>query len=395
MLDTQIKPSDCTPAQALRDRFAAIRSRTEALCEPLMTEDYVVQPAAFASPPKWHLAHTSWFFEEMILSQSDSYQVFHPQFSFLFNSYYQAVGPRAERGSRGLLTRPSVQEVYAYRKHVNTHMLLALEAGMSEEQLARLTIGLNHEEQHQELLLTDLKYTLSCNPINPVYAKHASLVEQDQRQQGWADLPEGLYNIGYTGDGFAFDNELGAHKVFLPGCSIRKSLVTNREFAAFIDDGGYQSPQFWLDEGWAWKQANAIEHPLYWEKLEERWTQFTLGGQLPLNPNAAVAHVNFYAASAYAAWSGHRLPTEFEWEAACNAFPWGERWEWTASAYTAYPGFRVAAGALGEYNGKFMVNQMVLRGASPATAPGHSRPTYRNFFHPQLAWQYTGIRLAK
>lgn len=395
MLEPDVTLQSAPTAQDAVSRYAAVRARSEALCKPLITEDYGVQAAEFASPPKWHLAHTSWFFEEMILSHVPGYKVFDAEFSFLFNSYYQAIGPRTPRGSRGLLSRPSVACVYAYRKHVDQHIERALNAGLTANLLERLALGLQHEEQHQELLLTDIKYALSCNPLHPVYLKHGSLVNDTLSVQRWVTLKQGLYTVGSNGkDGFTFDNEQGLHQVYLPGCRLASELVTNQEYMAFIADGGYSNPRWWLDEAWTWLQQNNAQQPLYWHKDQAGWAQFTLGGLLPLDPEAAVSHVNYYEANAFACWKGMRLPTEFEWEAACGLFNWGQRWEWTSSAYAAYPGFKVAQGALGEYNGKFMLNQMVLRGASVATSPGHSRATYRNFFHPDLGWQFTGIRLA-
>lgn len=377
------------------DRYRSVRQLTEQLCAPLKPEDYVPQGAEFASPPKWHLAHTSWFFEEMVLKHTAGYREFHPQFSFLFNSYYQAVGERAVRGQRGLMTRPTVDEVYAYRAHVDAAMQRLIEVGLTDVQQPVVELGLQHEQQHQELLLTDLKYTLSLNPIYPVYAPEGSRLDDRSQGQEWETVPEGIYTVGHDGQGFHFDNERGKHRVFLEPFKVRKGLVTNREYLAFIQDGGYQKPEYWLDEGWAHLQANGLSQPLYWEQRDGVWHQFTLDGLQPLHPEAELGHVSYYEAQAFATWKGARLLTEFEWEAAQDRFTWGTRWEWTQSAYLPYPGFAVAEGALGEYNGKFMINQMVLRGASVATAPEHSRKTYRNFFHPHYAWQYTGIRLAQ
>ncbi len=383
----------------LLNKFLEIRAFTQSLCQPLQTEDYVPQAAEFASPPKWHLAHTTWFFEEMILSKyRESYRPFHPDFSFLFNSYYQAIGERAQRNQRGLITRPTVKEVYEYREYVDKHMVLLLRelegTGQTEpEQL--VVLGLNHEQQHQELLLSDLKYNLSANPIHPVYKPQFSLVNRKNKSEGWLSMKEGLYTIGYKGNGFHFDNEQGQHQVFLSPFRISKRMVTNGEYLEFIEDGGYQNFKHWLDEGWTWAQQNHIQHPLYWIKKEQEWFHYTLGGLVPVDPDAILSHVSFYEASAYAQWRGMRLPTEFEWESAADQLDWGDCWEWTNSAYLPYPGFKIAEGAVGEYNGKFMVNQLVLRGASTATSPGHSRKTYRNFFHPQLRWQFAGIRLAQ
>lgn len=385
-----------TRHDVLLERFHRVRKQTEALCAPLHPEDYVPQAAEFVSPPKWHLAHTTWFFEEMILKRfGRNYRAFNPHFAFLFNSYYQQVGERAVRGQRGLITRPLVSEVMEYRKHVDAAVAFLFSSKASSEARMILELGINHEEQHQELLLTDLKYTLSINPMYPVYEQGGSLVEDRGEELSWVKMEEGLHPIGFSGDGFCFDNELGHHQVFLHAYEIADHLVTNGDYLEFMHEGGYERPEYWLDEGWAWKQSSQKSSPLYWEKRDGRWYQFTLAGLAPINPLSALAHVTYYEASAFAQWKGMRLPTEFEWEAASSKFNWGKRWEWTASAYQAYPGFEIAEGALGEYNGKFMVNQLVLRGASVATAQGHSRNTYRNFFHPHLSWQYTGIRLVK
>lgn len=377
-------------------RFTRVREQTAALCAPLHPEDHVPQAAEFVSPPKWHLAHTTWFFEEMILKRyGRNYREFNPHFGFLFNSYYQQVGERAVRGQRGLITRPLVSEVMEYRDHVNRAMEHLMASDIGEEVCAVVELGIAHEEQHQELLLTDLKYTLSMNPTYPVYLEGASRLEESSDNLSWISMDEGLYPIGSTGEGFSFDNERGHHQVYLPSFEIADHLVTNGDYLEFMHEGGYLRPEYWLDEGWDWKEKAGVNQPLYWEKKEGRWHQFTLGGLLPLNPLAMLGHISYYEASAFAQWKGMRLPTEFEWEAASSKLDWGKRWEWTASAYQAYPGFSIAEGALGEYNGKFMVNQLVLRGGSVATAKGHTRHTYRNFFHPNLAWQYTGIRLAR
>lgn len=380
----------------LKEQFINTRTRTESICAPLSIEDHVPQPAVFASPPKWHLAHTTWFFEEMILSvHVPGYQVFHPHFSFLFNSYYQSIGERAVRAERGLITRPSVEEVNAYRKHVNGAMTDLLSKEISSEVEQLVVLGLNHEQQHQELLLTDLKYLLSRNPIYPVYQPTSNMVADKNKTSGWLKVEEGIYGIGHDSDEFCFDNELGRHRVFLDEFKISKSLVTNGEFIDFIEDGGYEKFHFWLDEGWSWVEENNVKHPLYWVQKNGNWHYYTLAGLQPVDRNAILSHVSFYEAQAYATWKGHRLPTEFQWEAAAPKLDWGKRWEWTYSAYLPYPNFTIAEGAVGEYNGKFMINQIVLRGGSVGTAEGHSRITYRNFFHPQFQWQFTGIRLVK
>lgn len=375
--------------------FKSVRERTEQLCAPLKLEDYVPQPVAFISPPKWHLAHTTWFFEEFVLTKHvPGYSVFHPDFSYMFNSYYNTVGKRVLRAERGNMTRPSLDEVMSYRQHVNKHMEALLEGELSSALESLLHIGLNHEQQHQELLITDLKYILGHNPLFPVYDSGGSLMSGLNPEQGWVPVDEGIYDIGFSGSGFSYDNEHARHKAYIQSCRVSKSLVTNGEYLEFIADGGYERHVFWLDEGWAWLRENNIRGPLYWHQINGEWHYYTLGGLKRVEPDAVLAHVSFYEAAAYAEWRGMRLPTEAEWETAAESLPWGERWEWTNSAYLPYPGFKKPAGAVGEYNGKFMINQMVLRGASTATAPGHSRNTYRNFFHPHMQWQYSGIRLA-
>lgn len=376
--------------------YFEVRKRTEDLCAPLKTEDYVPQSADFASPPKWHLAHTTWFFEEMILKkQLSNYAIYHPDFSFLFNSYYNAVGERIERGHRGLMTRPTVEEVYDYRKYVDKHMLQLLEGNLSKEVQDLIVLGLNHEQQHQELLLTDLKYALSLNPLHPVYKEAASLVDDVATSEGWERIEAGNYEIGYNGEGFCYDLELSRHTVYLHAYEIAKSCVSNGEYMEFMASGGYENAALWLDEGYAWVKENAVSCPLYWFQSEGKWFQYTLEGKKEVDPLATLCHVSYYEAAAFALWKGMRLPTEFEWEIASDKFAWGKRWEWTNSAFLPYPRFQVAEGAVGEYNGKFMVNQMVLRGASVATSEGHSRKSYRNFFHASTQWQFSGIRLAR
>lgn len=381
---------------SISEKYRTIRARTHAICEPLKIEDYIPQPVAFASPAKWHIAHTSWFFEEFVLcAQVSGYQRFHKDFAFLFNSYYNAIGERTLRAERGHLTRPGVEEVYAYRAYVDTHMRTLLEQDIPDILRKTVVLGLHHEQQHQELLITDIKYMFGLNPTFPLYAPGASLVNDRNEEQGWLQSSEGVYEIGFEGDGFCFDNELSRHKVYLQNFEISKSLVTNGEFMEFISDGAYNDIALWLDEGWAWIQAQNVRSPMYWHRIDDEWFHFTLGGLQKINPNEILCHVSFFEAAAFAEWKGRRLPTEFEWEVASAQLDWGKRWEWTNSAYLAYPQFRKAGGAIGEYNGKFMINQMVLRGASVATSPGHSRNTYRNFFHAQEQWQFSGIRLAK
>ena len=379
----------------LADCYRKVRKRTEDICRHLQTEDYVVQPVADVSPPKWHLGHTSWFFETFILMPYVmGYQEFDPQYNYVFNSYYETVGNRVIRTDRGNLSRPTVKDVFRYREYVDEGMEKFLCEEPSDDIKELLILGLNHEEQHQELLLTDIKYILGHNPLFPAYRKDYVSPKVDE-QSGFIQIPEGIYEIGFAGDGFSFDNELNRHKVYLSPFEISRSLVTNQEYLEFINDGGYQDFRHWHAEGWDWVKNHHATAPLYWYEIDGEWHHYTYAGLQSLNLKETLCHINFFEASAYAAWKGLRLPTEFEWEAAASQFNWGQRWEWTESAYLPYPGFLKAAGAIGEYNGKFMVNQQVLRGASEVTSPGHSRITYRNFFQTHLQWQFTGIRLAK
>ena len=380
--------------------YKDVRSHTERLCEPLEIEDYIPQPIVDVSPPRWNIAHTTWFFEEMILKKFvPNYKVFDASFGFLFNSYYNSVGARTARDHRGDLSRPTVNRIFEYRKYVDDQMngLLARPSEGGTQSFRDLVIlGLNHEQQHQELFLTDLKYTFSLNPLFPVYRDDFAIEEKSESgSESFAKKAEGMYEIGYAGNDFCFDNELSHHKVYLNDFEIATRLVTNLEFLEFIQDGGYRDHKLWHSEAWDWVHENSVESPLYWHQRDGEWFQFTLAGLRPLALDAPVCHVSFYEAAAYAEWREMRLPTESEWEAASGEFDWGLRWEWTNSAYLPYPGFKKADGAVGEYNGKFMINQMVLRGASVATPEGHSRPTYRNFFHPHLRWQFAGIRLAR
>lgn len=389
--------TQATSPEDLRQFYALVREKTESLCIPLETEDYVPQPIIDVSPPKWNIAHTTWFFEEMILKPFDpEYRVFDPKFGFLFNSYYNTVGKRTLRDHRGDLSRPTVKQIFAYREYVDRAMQKFLARDLADDIRSLVILGLNHEQQHQELFLTDLKYSLGLNPLFPAYRDGLAPEETaDSGEEGFLDTPAGIYEIGYSGDGFCFDNELAAHKVYLGNFSIRRRLVTNAEFLNFIRDGGYRDFRLWHSEGWDWVNRNNITAPMHWHEADGEWFNFTLGGLRHLTAEAPVCHVSFYEAAAFAEWKGMRLPTEFEWETASGGFDWGLRWEWTNSAYLPYPGYLKAEGAVGEYNGKFMINQMVLRGASVATPNGHSRSTYRNFFHPHLRWQFTGIRLAK
>ena len=381
---------------SLLDFFLETREHTEAICAPLETEDYVVQPIVDVSPPKWHLGHTTWFFEEFILKKfSPNYQVFNEDFSFVFNSYYESVGKRVVRADRGNLSRPSVKKVYAYRAHVTNAIKDLLLEVEQQELLEVLEIGIHHEKQHQELLLTDIKYILGNNPLLPKYSDFFTENEPEIFDQEWIDVEEGVYQIGHNTNEFCFDNELGRHKVYLQAYRISNKLTTNEEFLEFINAGGYQRFKFWHAEGWDWVQNNNIHSPLYWHQIDGEWHHYNLNGLQKINPEAPVSHVSYFEAFAYAQYRDSRLPTEFEWEVAQPYFSWGKRWEWTESAYLPYPNYQKADGALGEYNGKFMVNQKVLRGGSVATPEKHTRPTYRNFFPTQLRWQFTGIRLAQ
>lgn len=379
----------------LSEKYNSVRKHTETICQPLKTEDFVPQPVNFVSPPKWHLAHSTWFFEQFVLKEHlPDYKVFNEDFSFLFNSYYNTVGKRVFRADRGNITRPGVQEVFEYRAYVDMHMQILLQL-KSEELKELLELGLNHEQQHQELLLTDIKYILGNNPIFPVYNEDLEWENDTNSEIGFIKIEEGVYEIGHNSDDFSFDNEHGRHKVYLHEFEISKALVTNAEYLEFINSKGYKNFKFWLDEGWSWVTENKIEAPLYWHKIEGEWFHYTVNGLQKVNPEAVVTHVSFYEASAFAEWKKMRLPTEFEWEIASDKLDWGKRWEWTNSAYLPYPNFKKPEGAIGEYNGKFMVNQMVLRGSSCATSPIHSRKTYRNFFHADERWQFNSIRLAK
>mgnify|MGYP003669770047 FL=1 len=381
----------------LINQYNDVRAYTEQICKPLQTEDYVVQVAEFASPAKWQLAHSSWFFETFVLlPHLPEYKLFNIDFPYLFNSYYNNAGDRVLRAKRGNLTRPSTNEVYAYREYVDTAMGHLLQQKLDVDLFQLVTLGLHHEQQHQELLLSDIKYMFGQNPLFPAYDVETSLLDQESnRESGHVKISEGVYTIGYQGDGFCFDNELGVHKVYLHDFEIQKGLVTNGEYIEFIEAGGYKDFNLWLDEGWSWLKQNQVSKPLYWHQLDGQWMHYTLKGFQKIKENDILKHISFYEAMAFAEWKGMRLPTEFEWEIASSQLNWGQRWEWTNSAYLPYPGFKKAPGAIGEYNGKFMINQMVLRGASIATSPKHSRPTYRNFFHPNAQWQFTGIRLAK
>lgn len=383
-------------ADNLKDQYLAVRRHSVKICEPLETEDYIPQPVPFVSPPKWHLAHSTWFFETFILNPfGKGYQVFSEDFNFLFNSYYNNVGERVLRTDRGNITRPTIATVYAYRKYVDEHMMTLFDTLNDPAALKLIELGLHHEQQHQELLLTDIKYILGHNPLFPVYSPDSNLVKDVNKETGAVQIAEGIYEVGFQGDGFCFDNELGRHKVYLNAFEISKALVTNAEYVEFMEAGGYEDFNLWLDEGWSWINENKITAPMYWHKINGAWHYYTLAGLQRIAPDAILSHVSFFEAAAFAQWKDMRLPTESEWEIASEQFNWGKRWEWTHSAYLPYPDFVKASGAVGEYNGKFMINTMVLRGSSVATPEGHSRKTYRNFFHTHERWQYTGIRLVK
>ena len=377
--------------------YKKVRQDSLKMVKPLNIEDYVPQAAMFASPPKWNLGHTTWFFEEIILSKyKKDYQLFHPKYSYLFNSYYNTVGERVLRHDRGNLSRPTVDEVIKYRDYVDEQMNTLLSSKNLEKNITDLVIlGINHEQQHQELFYTDLKYTFSVNPLYPAYSEVAYCEDQNSAETGFISMNEGLYEIGFNGGGFCYDNELNRHRVFLEAYEIQKKLVTNGQYIEFIENGGYDHFDFWHDDALTWKDENQISHPMYWQKIEGEWYQYTLAGLKKIKAENILTHISYYEAFAFAQWKGLRLPTEFEWEAAADKFQWGKRWEWTESAYLPYPGYKKADGAVGEYNGKFMVNQKVLRGASVVTSENHSRKTYRNFFHPQVGYQFNGIRLAR
>jgi ergothioneine biosynthesis protein EgtB len=402
----------------LADTYRAVRARSAELAAQLSAEDCCVQSMPEASPTKWHLAHTAWFFETFALEPHEAgFKPFDPTFRVLFNSYYNTVGEKHPRPQRGLLTRPALDDVLAYRVNVDQRMLALL--GKADAKLAGIVeLGLHHEQQHQELLLTDIKHLLSCNPLFPAYA-HPVANSAPSAALSWQDFAGGLIEIGHDGAGFSYDNELPRHRVYLQPYRLASRLVTNGEFAAFIAAGGYADPVLWLAEGWDWRLAQGREQPLYWHRDGAGWREFTLGGLLPLAPQQPVVHVSYYEADAYARWAGARLPTEAEWEHAAADLPvrgnfadsvgfhpraasgdglaqmFGDAWEWTSSSYAPYPGFRPPSGAVGEYNGKFMVNQYVLRGGSCATPQGHVRASYRNFFPAPACWQFSGIRLAR
>jgi ergothioneine biosynthesis protein EgtB len=381
--------------------YLDVRAHTENLCEALSAEDQCVQSMPDASPAKWHRAHTTWFFEQFCLRPNvPGYQVFDPDFCYLFNSYYDAVGARHPRPQRGLLTRPSAEAVGRYRAHVDAAMANFL-AGADAEARGLVTLGLQHEQQHQELLVTDMLHAFAQNPLLPAVLPGWAAAAGAPGPTQWKRFPGGVGMIGAVtrpgGDGFCFDSELPRHRVLLAPYRLANRLVRNGDFLRFMDDGGYATPSIWMSEGFAQAQEEGWQSPLYWQRVDGAWRQFGPGGLADLDPEAPVRHVSWYEADAFARWSGARLPTEAELEAGCSDIAefTGHVWQWTASAYLPYPGFGAAPGAVGEYNGKFMINQMVLRGASALTPPGHARPSYRNYFHPGRRWQFSGLRLAR
>jgi ergothioneine biosynthesis protein EgtB len=385
-----------------RAAFRAVRAETERRAAPLSPEDQIIQSMPDASPAKWHRAHTTWFFEQFLLKPNAlDYRPYDERFAFLFNSYYVAAGPRHARPQRGLITRPNGAEVTAYRAHVDAaveRLIDEAKAVALPEILRVLEIGLHHEEQHQELMLTDILHAFSLNPTLPAYDERWQPPRPAAGEGGYAAISTGIYKIGHEGAGYCFDNETPAHQSLIQPVRIARKLVTNREWLEFMADGGYAKPALWLSDAWAAVQAEEWRAPLYWQERDGEWFSFTLGGLRPVDPGAPVCHVSYYEADAFARWAEKFLPTEFEWEVAARADrladAFGMVWQWTRSAYLPYPGYRAAEGALGEYNGKFMVNQMVLRGGSLATPEGHSRASYRNFFYPPHRWQFMGLRLA-
>lgn len=408
---------------ALILRFAATRRLSDQLSMVLTAEDQTVQSMPDVSPTKWHRAHTSWFYETFLLVPFfEGYEVFHPDFAYLFNSYYVGLGERYPRPQRGLITRPGIIEVGDYRRHVDTQMGTMLAGGVDTAVAGLLDLGVHHEQQHQELLLMDIKHVLSQNPMRPVYLPLTLPGPESTLPTTWTSHPGGSVEIGHPGDGFGFDNEFPRHLVHLEPFALADRTVSCGEWLDFIDDNGYRRPELWLSDGWATVEDEGWEAPLYWSHLDGTWSEFTLAGEVPVDPSRPVCHISYYEADAYARWAGHRLPTEAEWEAVstvrasedttpphlldtlvlhpsptagASSSPYGDVWQWTSSAYGAYPGFAPEPGAVGEYNGKFMVNQFVLRGGSCVTPADHIRPTYRNFFPPSARWAFSGLRLAR
>ena len=405
----------------LLNYYQQVRQLSEDICQPLEIEDYVVQSMPDASPIKWHLGHTTWFYEAFILvPHLPNYQVFHPKFDYIFNSYYE-LGERVASSQRGTLSRPTVEEVYKYREYVdNAIQTLTAQSLPNLEIEALITLGLNHEQQHQEFLLTNIKHIFANNPLRPVYNPDLPTSDEILDPLQWLNYPAGLYSIGYDGEGFAFDNEIPRHQVYLQEYLLASRLVTNGEYLEFIEAGGYQNPDYWLSEGWKIARVQNWQTPLYWEKIDGAWWIMTLGGLRRLNKSEPVCHVSFYEADAYSRFCGKRLPTEAEWENATNSIPvtgnllekgflqptpaansnklqqmFGDVWQWTQSSHHPYPGYRPVVGVVGEYNSKLMCNRLVLRGGSCVTPQSHIRPSYRNFYSPETRWQFSGIRLAQ
>ncbi len=419
-------PGSRRAAQMLT-RYRQVRNFSHRLCETLEPEDFVVQSMPDVSPTKWHLAHTSWFFETFILKQYlPGYQTEVPEYAYLFNSYYNAAGDMHRRDLRGLISRPTVAETYRFRHSIDahvTHLLESADDALLSGMDPVFTIGLHHEQQHQELLVTDIKHVFSQNPLHPIFRERTDIGEpREIAPASYVAFDETILEIGHVGDGFSYDNESPRHRALVPAFSLATRPVTNGEYLAFIEAGGYTRPEYWLSLGWTTVNEQRWQAPLYWSQQDSVWWNFTLSGMRPVDLAEPVTHVSYFEADAFANWSGARLPTEFEWERAAAGLPiegnfvgdlrfhpapaaeapneklqqmYGDVWEWTRSAYLPYPGYRAAPGALGEYNGKFMMNQMVLRGGSCATSQNHLRPTYRNFFQPEKRWQFTGIRLAR